>query len=112
MKYLIVAGLAAASLAAPALADGMGNAFGNTVRVSAGDQSFDAWFQADGSYSDTRGIAGTWTFEEQLCIQVVTENGADENCGPWNESLAPGESWVTDGWSADGTQVTVQLIAG
>ncbi len=112
MKHLIVAGLAAVSLAAPALAEGMENAFGNAVRVSMGEQSFDAWFHADGSYTDSRGIAGTWTYEGQLCIHVVTENGTDENCGPWNEGLAPGESWVTDGWSSDGSQLTVQIIAG
>ncbi|WP_297737048.1 hypothetical protein [uncultured Maricaulis sp.] len=112
MKYLIVAGLAAASLTAPALADGMENAFGHAVRVTMGEQSFDAWFQADGSYSDSRGISGTWTYDSQLCIQVMTENGADENCGPWNEGLAPGERWVTDGWSADGSPLTIQLIAG
>ncbi|WP_291843219.1 hypothetical protein [Maricaulis sp.] len=111
MKHLIAAGLAAAMLAAPALADGMSNAMGHAVRVIAGEQSFDAWFQADGTYSDSRGIAGTWTFEDQLCIQVTTQAGPDENCGPWNESLAPGESWVTDGWSADGAAITVQIVA-
>ncbi|RKR04154.1 hypothetical protein [Maricaulis maris] len=112
MKHLIAAGLAAACLATPALAEGMSNAFGNAVRVSMGEQSFDAWFSADGRYSDSRGLTGTWTYEGQLCIQVTTEAGPDENCGPWNETLAPGESWVTDGWSADGSQLTVQIIAG
>ena len=94
------------------MAEGLSNAVGHTVRVTAGEQSFDAWFNADGSYSDSRGIAGTWTYESQLCIHVMTETGPNENCGPWNETLAPGESWVTDGWSADGTAITVQIIGG
>jgi len=111
MKYLLLAGLACTLLASPALAEGMSNAYGHSVRVSAGEQSFDAWFQADGSYSDSRGITGTWTYQDQLCIQTMTQNGPNESCGPWNESLAAGESWVTNGWSEDGSALTVQIIA-
>lgn len=112
MKHLLLAGLAFTLLASPALAEGMSNAIGHAVRVTDGGQSFDAWFNADGSYSDTRGVTGTWTYQGQLCIQVTTENGSSENCGPWNESLAAGESWVTNGWSDDGRSLTVQIVDG
>ena len=111
MKHLLVAGMACALMASPALAEGMSNAVGHAVRVTSGEQSFDAWFNADGSYSDSRGVAGTWTYDSQLCIQAMTENGTSENCGPWNEALAAGESWVTNGWSDDGSALTVQIIA-
>lgn len=110
MKKLVLAALAAAALTAPVLADGMSNAIGNTVRVSLGEQYFDATFNADGSYSDSRGIAGSWTYDGQLCITVNTEEGAVTNCGPWNEDLAVGGSWSTSGWSDDGSEVTVQII--
>lgn len=69
MKHILVAGLACTLLASPALAEGMSNAIGHAVRVTDGGQSFDAWFNADGSYSDTRGVTGTWTYQGQLCIR-------------------------------------------
>ena len=112
MKRVMLAAAAALICAAPALASGLSNAFGNTVRVSAGEQSFDAYFNADGSYSDSRGISGSWQFEGELCITVQTEEGENTNCGPWNPDLAVGGQWVTDGWSSDGSQLTVELIAG
>lgn len=110
MKHLVGAAIAVVFLAAPVVADGMSNAIGHTVRVSAGENSFDATFDADGSYSDTRGITGDWSFDGQLCITVQTEEGANTQCGPWNEGLGVGETWSTDGWSSDGTAVTVEII--
>lgn len=112
MKKLALAVAAAAFLSVPAFADGLSNAFGNTVRVSAGDQSFDAYFDADGSYSDNRGISGSWSYDGQLCLTVDAGEGPQTNCGPWNEDLAVGASWSTDGWSNDGSTLTVELISG
>ena len=111
MKKLVLAAALVAGLSAPVLAGGMDNAIGNTVRVSAGSESFDAWFYDDGRYADSRGISGSWSYEGQLCIHVATEEGTQSNCGPWNEGLAPGDSWSTDGWSSDGAAITVQIIA-
>ena len=115
MKKLIRAGAGACALAlsagAPVLAEGMDNAVGNTVRVTFGDQSFDAWFGADGSYSDSRGISGTWSHDAELCIHVQTENGPSSECGPWNPDLSVGDSWSTTGWSPDGSAITIQIVA-
>lgn len=110
MKKLVLAAAAALCLATPVFADGMSNAIGHTVRVSAGDQSFDATFNADGSYSDSRGIVGSWSYDGELCITVETEEGPQSNCGPWNEDLTVGGSWSTPGWSNDGTEITVEII--
>lgn len=113
MKTLMMAAIALLTLSGAALADGgMSNAFGNVVRVTGGDSSFDATFTADGSYTDTRGVAGTWTLGEQLCIHVQTEDGAQDSCGSWNPDLTVGGSWSTDGWSDDGSVITVEIIAG
>ena len=112
MKRIMISAALLFAVAAPALAEGdMANAVGNVVRVTAGDQTFDASFAADGSYSDTRGVAGSWALGEQLCITVQTEEGAQENCGPWNGDLQVGSTWTTPGWSSDGTDITVEIIA-
>ncbi len=112
MKRYCVAGFAILfSLTPAALADGMENTFGHTVRVMFGEEGFDAWFAEDGSYTDSRGIAGTWTLDGELCIHVQTEQGENSSCGPWNPDLSAGESWSTTGWSQDGSAITVQILA-
>ncbi|WP_203293055.1 hypothetical protein [Maricaulis parjimensis] len=110
MKHLVLTGSLLLALSSPVWADGMDNAVGHTVRVTVGDQYFDAWFAEDGSYSDSRGIAGTWSHDGELCIHVQTEQGPSSECGPWNSDLAAGESWSTTGWSPDGSSVTVEII--
>lgn len=112
MKTLMMAGATLLALSSMAWADdGMTNAVGHIVRVTGGDASFDATFAADGTYSDTRGATGSWSMDGQLCISVQTEAGTQENCGPWNPDLAIGESWTTNGWSDDGSMITVEIIA-
>jgi len=112
MKTLLMAAAAVAVIAAPVWAADMDNAFGNTVRVTVGEDSWDTWFQADGSFTDSRGVTGTWSIDDQLCIEVMTEEGAQSSCGPWNSDLQVGGSWMTDGWSEDGVSMTVELVAG
>ncbi|WP_339740852.1 hypothetical protein [uncultured Maricaulis sp.] len=112
MKTMMMAASALLALSAAAFADGdMSNAYGHIVRVTGGDASFDATFAADGSYSDTRGMTGSWSLGEQLCISAATETGVQENCGPWNPDLAVGGSWTTAGWSDDGSMITVEILA-
>lgn len=112
MKTLMMAGSALLALSAAAWADGdMGNAVGQIVRVTGGESSFDATFAEGGAYSDTRGVAGSWSLDEQLCISIETEAGTQENCGPWNPDLAAGGSWSTAGWSDDGGMITVEILA-
>lgn len=111
MKHFVLAGAAVLALSGPALAGGMDNAVGHTVRVTAGEDGFDAWFHADGAYSDSRGLSGSWSYDEQLCVTVSTEEGPQTSCGPWNPDLSAGESWSTTGWSEDGSAITVQIVA-
>ena len=120
MKRLLIATALAGLMAGPALADGMDNAVGNTVRVIVNDagNGFDAYFDADGAYSDSLGRSGGgWTATgNELCINppdgAMNEDGspAQSNCGPWNPDLAVGDSWQTDGWG-DGT-ITITILEG
>lgn len=116
MKTMIVAATALLALTGAALADGdMTNAYGHVVRVTGTETGtetgFDATFAEGGAYSDTRGVTGTWSLGEQLCITVQAEEGPQENCGPWNPDLAVGGTWTTDGWSDDGAMITVEIVA-
>lgn len=112
MKTLIVAATALLALTGAALADGdMTQAYGNIVRVSGTEASFDATFVEGGAYSDTRGVTGTWSLGDQLCITVQAESGPQQNCGPWNPDLAVGDSWTTAGWAPDGALITVEIVA-
>ena len=117
MKHLL-AGLALAGLmTAPALADGMDNAVGNTVRVIIDEagHGFDAYFDAGGSYSDSTGRSGaTWTWaDDQLCIVPPAEaEGAQPNCGPWDGTLAVGGSTTATGWSDDGSSISISILEG
>ncbi|WP_417477522.1 hypothetical protein [Maricaulis sp.] len=112
MKTMMMAATALLALTGATFADGdMSNAYGHTVRVTGGDASFDATFSEDGSYSDSRGVSGSWSLGEQLCISAATESGVQESCGPWNPDLAVGGSWTTEGWAPDGAMITVEILA-
>tara|TARA_R110002095_G_scaffold46246_1_gene41462 strand:+ start:748 stop:1092 length:345 start_codon:yes stop_codon:yes gene_type:complete len=112
MKTMMIAATALMALTGAAFADGdMTNTYGNIVRVSGIDSGFEATFAEDGSYSDSRGITGTWTLGEQLCITVYVESGPQENCGPWNSDLAVGGSWTTTGWAPEGRTITIEIVA-
>lgn len=89
---------------------GMGNAFGHIVRVRVEETQFDALFAADGVYADSRGVAGRWCYDGQLCITVNTRQGPSTNCGPWNPDLVAGDVWQTGGWSDDDRIVRIELI--
>lgn len=121
MKRLLIATALAGLMAGPALADGMDNAVGNTVRVIVNDagNGFDAFFDADGNYSDSMGQSATWTASgDEMCLTppegATNPDGspAQPDCGPWNPDLAVGGSWQTDGWSQDGTMITVTILEG
>ncbi|MAL11105.1 MAG: hypothetical protein CMF74_15740 [Maricaulis sp.] len=123
MKKFLIATAIAGLMAAPAFADGMDNATGNTVRVIIDEagHGFDAYFDADGSYSDSLGRTGaTWSLSDsgELCVNppegMMQEDGTpiEPDCGPWNSDLAVGDSWETDGWSDDGSTLTVSIIEG
>lgn len=112
MKKFILAASAAVLVAAPALAGGMDNAVGNTVHVVSGENAWDTHFMADGSFTDTLGRTGTWSFDAQLCLNMMSEEGPVDVCGPWNEAAAAGDSWSTAGWSDDGTEIAISIVAG
>jgi hypothetical protein len=111
MNRFFVAAVAVAAISTPVFAEGMNNAIGNTVRVTSGENTWDTWFLADGSFTDSRGVAGTWTFTTELCLSVQTEEGPQSNCGPWDETLALGGTWMATGWSAEGTEIKVEIVA-
>ena len=93
----------------------MDNAIGNTVRIVVNDngEGFDAYFDADGSYSDSLGRSGgTWAYGDELCVTPPAEAGAETACGPWNADLAVGGSWQTDAWSDNGGSITITILEG
>ena len=117
MKTILTGLMAVGLLAAPALADGMDNAVGNTVRITVNDegQGFDAYFDADGAYSDSLGRTGaTWAWADgQLCLTPPAESGeTDANCGPWDGTLAVGGSTTSTEWSDDGSEITITILEG
>jgi len=116
MKKLILTAAALGLMTSGvALADGMDNAVGNTVRITVNEagEGFDVFFDADGAYSDSLGRTGaTWSYDEQLCIIPPTESGDDTNCGPWDETLEVGGSMQTDAWSQNGTMITISILEG
>ena len=114
-RFVMTAAILGLMTSGAALADGMDNAVGNTVRIIVIDagEGFDVYFDAGGAYSDSLGRTGAlWSFDEQLCIIPPPESGGETNCGPWNEELAVGGSWQTDGWSEDGTMITISILEG
>jgi len=118
MKLILTSIAAVGLLAAPAFADGMDNAVGNTVRIVVNDagEGFDAYFDAGGAYSDSLGRSGaTWAWaDNQLCLTPPAEAGdeAEANCGPWDGSLAVGGSMTTTEWSQDETSLTISILEG
>ncbi|WP_420433716.1 hypothetical protein [Hyphobacterium sp.] len=114
-KWVLTAAIMGLAASAPAFADGMDNAIGNTVRIIVNDagEGFDVYFEADGSYSDSLGRNGaTWAYGDELCVTPAAESGAETACGPWNADLAAGGSWETDGWSDDGGSITITILEG
>jgi hypothetical protein len=110
MKRILCAAFALTMMASPVLADGMDNALGHTVTVTTPDGSWDTTFHDDGTFDDTRGVTGTWTFDGELCITAPNGEGEQSQCGPWNESANAGDSWATHGWSSDGsTEITIAI---
>ncbi|MEE2526428.1 hypothetical protein V0U79_08620 [Hyphobacterium sp. HN65] len=115
MKNLVLTTAALALLASgSAFADGLDNAVGNTVRIMIGDtgQGFDAYFDADGTFSDSLGRSGGWEYGTELCVIPPAETEAPPACGPWNEDLAPGGEWQTDAWAENGTMLTFTILEG
>jgi hypothetical protein len=110
MKRIFIAALAVAAISTPVFAEGMSNAIGHTVRITMGETTWDTWIEANGSFHDSRGYAGTWTYGEQLCLTVGTDEGPQVNCGPWDETLVLGGTWRTSGWTSDGTEFLVEII--
>lgn len=114
-KWVMTAAALGLLTTGAAFADGMDNAIGNTVRIIVNDdgEGFDVFFDAGGAYSDSLGRSGaTWEFNGQLCITPPADSGGETSCGPWNESAAAGDSWETDGWSQDGTTITISILEG
>jgi len=113
-KILAAAALAFALSAAPAFADTMQNAFGNTVVVTyANGSSAQYQFNEDGTFT---GIApggttmrGRWAVEaDQLCL--IPPGGQAPSCLALAADKNVGDSWTQTGSS--GAEITVTLQEG
>tara|TARA_R110002072_G_scaffold84304_3_gene191082 strand:+ start:596 stop:907 length:312 start_codon:yes stop_codon:yes gene_type:complete len=88
-------------------ASGMEPLFSNGLQVSAGDTTYVVFFEEDGSYSTTVGIAGTWeVVDGELC---TTRTTGEHNCQPiMTDGLETGATWT--GENAAGETVTFTLV--
>jgi len=115
-KLVLTAAIFGLMTSGAALADGLDNAVGHTVRVIVNDagEGFDVYFDAAGAFSDSLGRSGTWEYGEELCIMPPEEAGPDAEpaCGPWDESLSAGGEWQTGEWSDDDTVITFTILEG
>lgn len=88
--------------------DTMTAAFGNTVRVTQGADSYDAHYNPDGSFSNTLGLKGQWTLQGETLTLLV--DGA-----PIGSTTLPSGKVVGDSWTMkdqNGQDAVVALVAG
>lgn len=112
-RKLAAAALVIGVLAAPALADTMRNAIGNTVTTTGSDGATVKWYFADGGQfsmktPDGAVVAGTWEQKDgKIC---VTPAGGSAQCADAVEGKNVGDSWTTT--NGQGQTITVALLAG
>lgn len=79
----------------------------HALQVDTGEIQYTTYFEADGTYTTSIGISGTWSLDgDQFCVE--RESG-EANCQPLMEGLSVGDSWT--GQNADGSEVTFTLVA-
>jgi hypothetical protein len=101
--------LALACCAAQAQTAGPDVLYGNTLHVQKAVLALDFYYDADGTFTNSAGLHGTWTYEsDQLC--VTYETGGAGACMAFEANHAIGESWSqTD---TDGDVVTLSILPG
>lgn len=113
-KFFFAAVMAVALSAAPAFAETIQNAFGNTVSVTYADGRIASYhFNEDGTFT---GIApggttmrGRWAIEgEELCL--IPPGGQAPTCTHIESDKNVGDTWTQTG--SDGSQITVAITAG
>lgn len=112
-RKLAAAAIAVGVLAAPALADTMTNAIGNTVTTTGPDGATVKWhFEDGGKFSMTApdGSVASGTWEQKDGKICVTPAGGQTQCAGAVEGKKVGDSWTTT--NDQGQTVTVALIAG
>lgn len=108
----MIAGLVStAVLAFTALLDGqvtMDALVENALQIEIGGSVTTGHFSADGSYSDSAGESGSWSWDSgQLCLFL----GDDvTRCSALPDNKALGDSWSIE--TPDGTPVTLTIVAG
>lgn len=111
MKKLLVA-CAVFGLTAPAFADTLEGAYGNTVTVTtASGQTATYHFNADNTYMMMAGethLSGVWAINgEELCL---TPEGGEPACAPYVGDKNVGDTWTQTG--SDGSEITVTITEG
>lgn len=120
VKSLLAAALALPAgvtllLAAPDAAQAQ-SALGPEGRVYAVETRqgrYTAQFRRGGSYQDSRPRSGSWQFDGRtLCVLFNAASRTEpeyEICKPYRE-LAPGESYETNAWTADGSPARITRV--
>ncbi|MAK64105.1 MAG: hypothetical protein CMF75_05080 [Maricaulis sp.] len=66
----------------------------NALHISTSQGEYTTYFNADGTYSTSIGISGSWWLEgSELCVQRSTGEGG---CQPLQENLHLGDSWEAE----------------
>ena len=108
LKTFAAAALAAVSFVGLALAEGPA---GHTYAVTTADESWETTFADDGTFTDTRGLTGTWTYADgELCLTMSTAEGDAQICNTFN-ALEVGGSSTSTGWTDDGSALTITRTA-
>jgi len=89
-SLFVVGGVALAS--ADSTTDAL---IGNTLRATSAADSYDVYYNGDGSYSTSKGEKGQWEVADgQMCH---SPEGGEKNCVPHNPDRKLGDEWaVTD----------------
>jgi hypothetical protein len=114
MRFMLAAGAALIGLGAPmAWAEGMADAFGNTVTATYDDGSVIAFhFEPDGTFTmidrDGTSFAADWTLDGEE-IFFIARSG-ERTCEPFPAGKGLGDTWRYV--SADGVEVTLAVTPG
>ncbi len=102
---MIITTLAAAVLLQASAADILVE---NALHISTSQGEYTTYFNADGTYTTSIGIGGSWWLEgSDLCVQRSTGEGG---CQPLQEGLSLGDSWQAENPTI-GETVTYTIVA-
>lgn len=79
----------------------------NALEVSTAAGSYITYFEADGTYTTSVGIEGTWSIEgEEICVERST---GEAGCVPMMDGLELGSTWEGEN-AATGETVTYTIV--